>query len=286
MMLSQKKRWSIVALAGLLVVALGTVVWRTLREPEPVYLGKPVRVWLRLAVLRQDFQADACLHEALRTADPVSKAQIERELVRFVMKSLNTKDHPLWKPYNAVRTTLPRAIATVMPTWQEPAVVRYHTTMWLYVQSFSSGAIPPSPSLFQRAMPVLCELARSDPHKEIRHSATLTLGGAGIFSPEASQILLRALNSTDTLEVLEAARWFARNPVDPERVVPLLVKGFQDPDTRSDCATALRAYGPRAKFVVERLVTLAKNNDRRVSSDATWVLEAIDPEAAKKARAK
>ena len=80
--------------------------------------------------------------------------------------------------------------------------------------------------------------------------------------------------------------WFARYPVDPERVVPLLVWGFDRPSTRHDCALALRAYGPRARFAVERFTTLARTNNWEISSLATSVLEGIDPEAAKKAGVK
>ena len=96
--------------------------------------------------------------------------------------------------------------------------------------------------------------------------------------------MLRALNSTDSVEVEGGARWFERHPLDPERVVPLLLKGFEYPGTRSDCACALRAYGPWARFAVERLVTLTRSKYPAVSLEATWVLAGIDPEAAQKAR--
>jgi hypothetical protein len=100
--------------------------------------------------------------------------------------------------------------------------------------------------------------------------------------PESFQINLRTLNGTDTQETQEAARWFARYPVHPERVVPLLVRGFADPLTSRDCASALRAYGLRAGFTVDRLVT----PDRTNSWEATWVVEGIEPVTAKKTRLK
>lgn len=280
------KRWGLIALGVILVVALGTVVWQALREPEPVYLGKPVRLLVRSAVLGQDLRADVFLHEAIRTADPASKAQIEKELAQYLMKSLRTKDHPLWPPYNAVRTSLPRAVAKLLPTWQAPRNVRYGAVWWLFLRSVAGSNDPAPPGLFDQAMPVLCDLALNDSHKEIRHTATMTLGLVGTYSPEAQQVMLRALNSTDRDQITAGAKWFYRYPIDSERVVPLLVKGFENPFARGDCAMTLRVYGPRAKLAVERLETLARTNDLDVSPVATWVLEGIDLEAAKQAGVK
>jgi hypothetical protein len=116
MTLSKPKKLGLIALAVLLVVALGTTLWRALREPELVYQGKPVRALVRSAVAGRDSKADELLWEAMRAADPASKARIEKELVHYVMKSLNTKDNPLWMAYAFVRGNLPRSIARVMPT--------------------------------------------------------------------------------------------------------------------------------------------------------------------------
>jgi hypothetical protein len=283
MTLNKQKRWGLIALAALLVVALGTILWRARREPEFVYQGKPVRAWVRRAVMN-DYPADASLQAALRTADPVSKAQIKKELVRFVMKPLRTKDHPLWPPYNAVRTSLPPAVARLMPRWEAPSNVRAGALWWLYFRAIPWDANSAPPRFSEQATPVLCDLALNDPNKEIRHAATLALGRVGTFSPEASQILLGALNSADYREIMAAAEWFRRHPVDPEQVIPLLIQHFEDPSGGDDCALALRTYGPRAKFAAERLITLAGTDNPWVSSNATWVLQAIDPEAAKKAR--
>jgi hypothetical protein len=275
------KSWRSIALALMLVAAFGMVVRQALREPEPVYLGKPIRLLVRSAVLGPDHRADVFLHEAIRTADPASKAQIEKELAQYLMKSLRTKDHPLWPPYNAVRTSLPRAVAKLLPTWQAPRNVRYGAVWWLFLRSVAGANDPAPPGLFDRAIPILCDLARNDRYKEIRQTATLTLGRVGTYSPEALQVMLRALNSTDRDRIKAGAKWFYQYPIDSERVVPLLVKGFENPFARGDCAMPLRVYGTRGEFAVERLETLAKTNDPDISPVAAWVLEAIKPKAAK-----
>lgn len=286
MTLKELKRWDLIALALLLVLTLGTFLWRARGEPELVYQGKPVRAWLQLAVVRNDRSAQVVLWEVMRNADAVSKARIKKDLVRCVMKSLNTKDNSFWRPYTFVRTNLSPALAKVMPTWQEPMSVRWGAVWWLFTEAVRGGADSAQHGVFEQAMPVLCDLARNHPNKAIRQTATLTLGRAGTFTPEALQIMLRALNSTDVQEIEAGAKWFYRYPVEPERVVPLLVKGFENSFARSDCALALRVYGSRAKFAVERLATFAKDKDPAVSSVATWVLEGIDQEATKKAGVK
>jgi len=216
MTLNQPKRWGLIALAILLVIALGVFLWRALREPELVYQGKPVRALVQRAVFGfDDAQADLRLAEALRAADPVCKARIEKELVRCVLKSLNTRDNSLWRPYTLVRTNLPPAIAKVMPAWGEPTRVRWCAVWWLSMRAARGGADSAPPGLFQRAMPVLCDLARNDPNKQVRQVATMALGQVGTDSPEAFEIMLRALESTDpegigassTRTLYTTARW-------------------------------------------------------------------------------
>jgi hypothetical protein len=80
-----------------------------------------------------------------------------------------------------------------------------------------------------------------------------------------------------------ANRWFARNTVAADQVVPLLLRGLEDEAMRSSYADALRAYGPKASFVVEPLIMLARTNNPATSSVAKWALEGIDLEAFKKA---
>jgi hypothetical protein len=56
---------------------------------------------------------------------------------------------------------------------------------------------------------------------------------------------------------------------------------LKENSVKNECANALRAYGPRARFAVEQLKTLAKTNNRPTASSAAWALQAIYPEAGK-----
>ena len=142
---------------------------------------------------------------------------------------------------------------------------------------------PQSRPAFAREPPVLCNLAKNDPQPQVRQAAMRALANIAVFSEEALQIMLVELNHTDWQHREAAAKWFGRTTPDESRVVPLLVRGLEDPAAKSEFAKALGPYGPRARFVVEPLLTLARTNDRAIASVAVWALEGIDPEAAKKA---
>jgi len=81
----------------------------------------------------------------------------------------------------------------------------------------------------------------------------------------------------------DVVQWFERHSPGPENVVvPALITGIESTDngTKNRCAYALRAYGPRAAFAVDRLVAFTKTNNWPVASSAAWALKAIDPQAA------
>ena len=70
----------------------------------------------------------------------------------------------------------------------------------------------------------------------------------------------------------------------PEKAVPALISAMElkENSVKNECANALRAYGPRARFAVKQLKTLAKSNHWPTASSAAWALQAIDPEAGTK----
>ena len=99
---------------------------------------------------------------------------------------------------------------SLLPTWQAPRNVRYGAVWWLSLRSVAGANDTAPPGVFDQAIPVLCDLALNDSHKEIRQTATMTLGLVGTYSPEALQIMLRALNSTDRDQITAGAKWFYR----------------------------------------------------------------------------
>jgi hypothetical protein len=137
---------------------------------------------------------------------------------------------------------------------------------------------PPS---VRAAMPTLCGIAKDDPDPHLRHAAIWAIASIGAPSDEALAIMFRLLIDCPDWQTREvAARWIGRATPDPVRMIPILLKGIEDPAIKSTCARALGAYGARARFVVEPLLALARTNDKAISSAASIALIGIDPEAA------
>jgi hypothetical protein len=274
---------------GVLVVGLilSAFVVRQLEE-DPVYGDKSMRLLVQAAVLDDDAQANTALLQTLRSAPPDEKAQIKAECTRCTIKGLKARDNVLWRPYNAVRAKVSPGFRRFVPAWREPSKTRRAAAWWVCFRAMAwnlapAPAEPEPPGFHETVAPVLCNLARRDRDPNVRHAATWGLGSTGIFSPEAFSIMASALGHADPADRRAGLRWFRSNPVNAERIVPLLVHGLEDDAARTDFAETLRAYGPKAGFVVESLLTLAKTNDRPTASVASWALGAIDPAAAKRA---
>ena len=245
----------------------------------PVYTTK-VRPIIRDAVLNNDLNADATLETVTDSASPSARAQIEKDVISCTIAGLNSGGDRLWKPYNYVRAKAPICVSRHMPLWPEPRKVRRATAWWLLYRALPEDPKPAALGLNELAAPVLCRLARSDKDPAVRQAATWALGAIGTPSPEALQIMLAALNHTEPEDRRAATRWFGRNKLAADKIVPVLVRGLEDNAMRSDYAQALRAYGPLAKVAVEPLTALSRTNDRATASVAYWALSGIDPQAA------
>jgi hypothetical protein len=254
---------------------VGLISW-ALERSRAASLSKELRIWVEQAVLNHSGPAgESELKLAYQSAGPAQRARIDREFVNCVMRSLQTRDNLFWKPYTVVRTNTPAFVSKWMPEWQEPRKVRRAAAWWLSYKDDPLNRAPGPQSLNRLVAPILCKLANDDPDPEVRQTAIWALGNIGIFSDESLSIMLRALEHADPADRRAAVRWFGKNRLLPQKIVPVLVRGLEDDAMRSDYAEGLRAYGPLAKFAVEPLMVLARTNDRATASVASWALEAI-----------
>ncbi len=239
-----------------------------------------MRASIQRAVLELDPVAESQLGVTIASANPSAKSQIEKELFSCTMAGLETRDSPFWNPYSYFRTKAPAFISQRMVQWREPRKVRRAAATWLVDRAVLCPASPADPGLNELATPVLCQLAITDRDPAVRRAATLALGAIGTPAPEAFQIMVAALNDGKKENLKAAIRWFGRNKLAAEKLVPVLVRGLEDDAMRSDYADALRAYGSLAKAAVEPLTALAQTNNRATASVAYWALSGIDHEAA------
>jgi hypothetical protein len=275
---------SALALAALFVLAsLAMLIWQRIRETPP----SPSQ-----AITRRQLEALVLDSGAPRNifGFTIDFGPAEEPCALFALNALKTRDNPFWKPYAFLQTNAPAFLRKRLPLWREPRKVRLAAALWLAnddpdltvraavvntltnIGAFSGGS-------FSR----LCRDARNDPNPAVRQPALWTLGRLPLFSEDSLRIMLSALNYPGPADRRAALRWFGRNKAAPEQVVPLLLHGLEDDAMRSDYATVLRAYGPRARFAVEPLLALAQTNNPATASVAIWALAAVDYDAAQQA---
>jgi hypothetical protein len=267
-------------MAPLVMLVVATLLGIILRWKSGPSYSTNVRASIQRAVLELDPIAESQLSVTIASANPSAKSQIEKELVSCTMAALETRDSPFWKPYSYFRAKAPASISQRIMQWREPRKVRRTAATWIVDRAALCPASPADPGLNELATPVLCQMAINDRDPAVRRAATWALGVIGTPSPEAFQIMLAALNHAKTEDRRAATRWFGRNKLAAEKLVPILVRGLEDNAMRSDYAEALRAYGPLAKSAVEPLTALAQTNNPATASVAYWALSGIDHEAA------
>ena len=92
-------------------------------------------------------------------------------------------------------------------------------------------------------------------------------------------LLIHYLSDDNGCDSASAARVLGRLRIEPDRVVPALVKalGSADLSTREFSATALAEYGSLARSAIPDLVNILNGGDPTLQGIATRVLSAIDP---------
>lgn len=277
-----KKRVTIGLTILIVAVFCAGIVWRLFRRTEPSPQEARLAEMVRRAVLDNDLSAAQAVRGSFEQAKPEERIRIRQECYRRVMQGLNSRDNVLWRPYNRVQTNTPSFLRRILKPWQEPRNARRSAASWLCLSGAWHLEVL-SPPRDQQVSVLLMNLAKNDPDPSVRRTVFSALGDVGCFSQEALQMMLDALGHANPHDRQAATRWFARHTVVAEKVVPALLRGLEDDAMRSDYASALRAYGPKAEFVVEPLLLLARTNNPSTSSVAKWALAGIDPEAFKRA---
>jgi HEAT repeat protein len=207
-------------------------------------------------------------------------------LADWAIKGLKMKDHPLLREVHIfILAHSPTTVRRHLPSLsREPSRVRGAALLWVWSRGLPnpSRLDPVNLDVYERAAPVLCKLATSDPTPTMRWMAARALTHFKSPSKEILPVMLSTLASaTDVYTATDVAQWFGRFTPAPDRAVPALITAMElkENSVKNECANALRAYGPRARFAVEPLKTLAKTNHWPTSSSAVWALQAIDLEA-------
>jgi HEAT repeat protein len=236
------RRSAKLALAGFVGVILALLLWRILLPPDPIFRDKPLSQWLKLVSDPNAFQSGF--------SELINDRQAE--VVPLLLHSLQSKDNFLRPPYNWVRASAPRFIASRMREWVEPALVHAGAANWL-------GAIGPAARV---AVPALSHAAEHERSEKVREAAIYALVRIGIISA-AGPVLVRALSDSSSRVRSAAAGGLEIAMPDNPEVIPALIHGLGDSDAvvREVCAATLGKYGPRALPAARSLQKLARSYD-------------------------
>jgi hypothetical protein len=264
-----------IALAVLVVAIAGVMAFELLRphqEREPVYQGKPLRVWLAQcehAWARQEGQAQ---EEA-----EVAIARIGTNAIPTLLKMLGQRDSfwvTFWQQHIAGMPQLPPWVR--YPAWyrNRPQVldIQLQALKGFEALRFQNA---------QQAVPELIRIYERASSADSQHCVIESLMAIG---PEAARkaipSLLRNTGNSDLRVRQSAIVALAKIHAEPSLVVPVLVKSLNDTNAtiRRTAAMALRDFGRDAREAVPVVV--------RLMSDPDVALTRIDYEAAVKAEMK
>jgi hypothetical protein len=254
------------------VIAL--FVWKSVPPPEPVYRGKPLRVWLdewranEFPTTNWATRSDKAKQEA---ADAVRA--IGPDAIPFLLKSLRFK-HPSIK--SRLREIIP---------------ARWHSALHLNYGPYDSQ-IPGMDGfaiLGPLGAPALPQLIKLGQDGEANHSrwAVGALGSLRSAGDPAIPFLIQSLTNADWQTRQMAAWSLCTINKQPDIVIPALIEYLKFLKTLSltaediYCIDYLTFWGTNAKPAVPVILEFLESPDVRKREAVTNCLPRIDPEAAK-----
>jgi HEAT repeat protein len=262
----QRRTKFIIALC--LLAAIGGLAWILWRPREPVYQGKRLSHWLEhydgnfSTITEQSWmrQADEAIRQIGTNAIPILLERIAEKDSALKKKLL------LWSPMK-----LQQALGVV------PARMRNSEGRCGF-EALGTNA--------RCAVPALIRIYDTTYTWRAQYNSLQAIGEVGIYDPEAVSFLISVLESPDAHD--EAIRALCKSRVEPQLVMPILIKELKDPTSQAilEPVQALGRFGPEAKAAVPLLIACLANKDPIIRRSAGESLKQIDAEAAVKAGVK
>jgi HEAT repeat protein len=267
MPITHKRRLAtFITLFTLLAIA---VTWHflRLREPEPTYKGKPLGFWLKgydpqNKIAGSEWQeADEAIRHTGTNAIPALLRMLKAKDSAPMLKMIDLMDrqHVVKNPFTRASDLNNRASRGLQrlgidATNAVPALV----------EIFNQGISTPSANGAAFALGVMGPAAKS--------AVPSLLSAARDQNPERRTLAIYALGQICA---------------EPETVVPVITTALHDPDVnvRRMAVVALGLYEKSARPAIPALMQSLNDPDYEIRRFALYSLQAIDPAAAKKARA-
>ena len=299
-----KKRSGIGFAAWAISIAafLGAFLWLALRSApqEPLYQGKPLRVWLKGFDANQESAEYTAAHSALQ--------QIGTNALPILIRYLQRKDPPFYDQWIRLKAKLHllRGEVDYAVFWHRRAAQACGALGPTAEAAFPAlteamndpGAASDVGNGLSRMMPVSVPvltniLATGNVMARSRAADNLVTA----FSHPAAETMARAalmaaLHDSDRGVRMSAASAFQFWNTHLDVVVPELTRALSDPDpsVRGNAATSLGNFGRAAKLAVPELLKLLRDRNSYVSGTvgdrAAEMLLRIDADAAARAGVK
>jgi len=275
-----------ITLAVLLIGVAWVIAWQLLRdrEPEPVYQGKGLRVWLREYEVNRFTEDQKELKVQNTAAGAIRK--IGTNSIPTLLKMLAKKDSFIVSKFVDLWTAHICRIG-YLPAWvRDPGWYQNRAAHHLDAALMGFEILGP---VAQQAAPVLIKLYEQNISPQSQYATSHALIAIG---PAAQTIavppFLRAAASSNGTVRRVAVLALSDVRAEPQLVVPVLVKALSDTNYFTRCAAAngLGEFGINAQQAVPSLVTLLRDPNPNVRRIAVYALKKIDPEAAAKAGVK
>ncbi len=266
------KRLILVAVPAL--AALGAAVWVLfLRpEPEPVYQGRSLSIWVEQAS-RSD-QTDALGREA-----SVAIRQIGTNGIPILLQWLRARDSALFSKLYSL---------SYKHSFIRPLII--HPQAW-YLNEKSGTGFKVLGAVGKDAVPELMAISEENISPDSRFYTFDALGSIGPPAEAAVPLLIQAARDRRIRYAhLGPVRWPAIEALGhihakPELAVPALIECLGDQEVQVKCKAveALGEFGPRARPAVPKLLELVRSSDPLLGGIAEDAIDKIDPEALKSA---
>ena len=258
-----RKRLRIV-FAILFVAVLGLLVRQMLqphKPSDPVYQGRPLRVWLRGftddKIMNSDQDRDK-IYEAVRL--------IGTNAIPTLLQMLRARDSAL--KLKLIALARKQRFVQFQHT---PSAAELNVEAGLGFQALRANG--------KDAVPSLIQIYEQNPFPTVQHAIVMALGSIGPGARKAIPLLITATTNSDSALRNNAVFALGQIHAEPDAVVPVLINCLHDPygGVRLNAADALGTFGPAAKSALPELVRLL-NDDSHIgpqSSVGTSVKNAI-----------
>jgi hypothetical protein len=248
-----------IALAVLFVAVVSVMVWQGPREPEPVYQGKRLSVWLEnLYKATTSAISDHRAEHAIR--------QIGTNALPMLIARLRARDTPLKQ--------------MVMKWAQKQKLVHFHFKSAFQRRQEAILGYDALGPLASVQVFSLSGILTNDPSPDVRQVAAEALGSIGPEARLAAPALFRAAKDKSDRVRNNALGALGDIRPDPQPTIPVLVVGLDEPwwNARATAVYALGKYGPEARLAALAVFRATKDTDWRVRLIAFGALERIRPD--------